>query len=109
MTWRDRRFPDPILYSFDHTRDFKIAEAEEPVAATPSAVLVFHGMGQQVRFETLSDLASTILDEAEARGGHVTGMRVALAPRSESAGEFWHARRGGVDRQGGCQSRCPFL
>jgi hypothetical protein len=88
MTWRDRRFSDPILYSFDQSHEFKLAATEGQAAVSPSAVLVFHGMGQQVRFETLSDLASTILDEAEARGGHVTGMRVALAPASGSPGDF---------------------
>lgn len=34
----------------------------------PSAVLVFHGIGEQVRFETLSRAASFLLEEAKERG-----------------------------------------
>jgi len=47
-------------------------------AAAPTAVLVFHGIGQEVRFETVSRAASLILKEAEDRGA--TGISVAIRP-----------------------------
>jgi hypothetical protein len=88
MTWRRNSFPVPILYSVATWPLAKVFMAAIPAQPAPSAVLVFHGMGQQVRFETLSDLASTILDEAEARGGTVTGVHIRLAPRGDAPGEF---------------------
>lgn len=39
-----------------------------PDAAKPVAMLVCHGMGQQVRFETLGQVASSILTAAEKKG-----------------------------------------
>src|SRR5438876_9652359 len=44
--------------------------------APPVAVLVFHGIGEEVRFETLSRAASLILAEAEERGA--TGVSVVI-------------------------------
>ena len=44
--------------------------------APPAAVLVFHGVGEEVRFETLSRAASLLLVEAEGRGA--TGISVAI-------------------------------
>lgn len=45
----------------------------------PSAVLVFHGMGQQVKFETISMVAGAIRDEARARGGATKDLAVHLS------------------------------
>jgi hypothetical protein len=102
MTWRDRSFPAPVVYDSEtttaetgvlETKGFgagaeKILLAKILDEPAPSAVLVFHGMGQQVRFETLSNLASAILDEAEARGGKVTGLQIHLAPKGDTPGSF---------------------
>lgn len=44
------------------------AAQEAAPSATPVAMLVCHGMGQQVRFETLGQLASSILTAAEKHG-----------------------------------------
>jgi len=68
-------------------------KAMEPIPAeaagpSPTAVLVFHGMGQQVRFQTLSDLASAILDEAEEQNGTVNDVQVKLAPKVGKPGQF---------------------
>jgi len=60
----------------------------ETAGASPTAVLVFHGMGQQVRFQTLSDLASAVLDEAEEQKGTVTSVEVKLAPKVGKPGQF---------------------
>jgi hypothetical protein len=46
-------------------RDFAGAATAEP---QPVAILVCHGMGEQVRFETIGQLASSILSAAEANG-----------------------------------------
>jgi len=47
--------------------------------AKPSAVLVFHGMGQQVKFETISMVARAIRDEARAQGGVTQDLAVHLS------------------------------
>jgi hypothetical protein len=88
MSWRDRSFSAPIRYSSATPAAAKELLAAESGEPEPSAVLVFHGMGQQVRFETLSDLASTILDEAEARKGNVTDLHIGLAPKADAPGQF---------------------
>jgi hypothetical protein len=51
----------------------------------PVAVLVCHGMGQQVKYETISAVAEAILREAQALGGAVTPVEVHL---SEENGQF---------------------
>jgi len=48
-------------------------------AARPAAVLVFHGMGQQVKFETISAVAGAIQDEARAQGGVTRDLAVHLS------------------------------
>lgn len=49
------------------TSDFAIGEdAATPKQPTPIAVIVFHGMGEQVRFQTLGDLAKSLLRFADA-------------------------------------------
>ena len=45
----------------------------------PSALLVFHGMGQQVKFETISMVAGAILDEAREQGGVTKDLAVHLS------------------------------
>jgi hypothetical protein len=51
----------------------------------PVAVLVCHGMGQQVRYETISAVAQCILAEAKTEGGTVAPIEVHL---TEANGEF---------------------
>lgn len=59
--------------------------AEEQTALPqPTAVLVFHGIGEEVRFETLSRAASLILKEAEDRGA--TGISVEVRSVTKDAG-----------------------
>ncbi|MDP9039069.1 MAG: hypothetical protein M3O02_07320 [Acidobacteriota bacterium] len=53
-------------------------EQAEP-EVKPVAVLVCHGMGQQVRFETIGQLASSILNAAEANGCTVAPNGVHLS------------------------------
>jgi len=49
----------------------------------PVAVLVCHGMGQQVRFETISSVAEAIRTEAVGKGGVVDPVRVHLAQAND--------------------------
>ena len=91
MSWRERSFAVPIQYAPDTPANVSARKsllADRPIEPAPSAVLVFHGMGQQVRFETLSDLASAILDEAEERGGNVTDLHIGIAPEADVPGQF---------------------
>ena len=88
MSWRERSFSAPIRYTPATQPAAKGLLDGHLVEPAASAVLVFHGMGQQVRFETLSDLASAILDEAEARGGNVTGLHIGIAPKGDAPGQF---------------------
>jgi hypothetical protein len=50
----------------------------------PVAVLVCHGMGQQVRYETISSLAHAIRTEAAAEGGAVRDVEVHLSKLDDS-------------------------
>jgi len=45
----------------------------------PVAVLVCHGMGQQVRYETISSIADALRSEAVARGGTAAEVEVPLS------------------------------
>jgi hypothetical protein len=79
--------PEHSPASFDatpHMATFHYGESGEPETAVrdlagsaetpeagPVAVLVCHGMGEQVRFETVGQLASSILSAAEANGCRV--------------------------------------
>jgi hypothetical protein len=58
MSWRERSFSAPIRYTPATQPAAKGLLDGHLVEPAASAVLVFHGMGQQVRFETLSDLAT---------------------------------------------------
>ena len=60
-------------------------EATRGTSAEPVAVLVCHGMGQQVRYETISQVAEAIRTEAAAQGGTVSPVEVHL---SECDGTF---------------------
>ncbi|MEO8725986.1 MAG: hypothetical protein ABI383_07645 [Acidobacteriaceae bacterium] len=48
------------------------AEKLVPEAVEPVAVLVCHGMGQQVRYETLGDLAKSLMRNSEVAGSSTT-------------------------------------
>jgi len=62
------------------------AALEETHATTggPVAVLVCHGMGQQVRYETISSVAEAILTEAQAQGSAVSPVEVHLCEENNS-------------------------
>ncbi len=47
------------------------------------AVLVCHGMGQQVRYETISSVARTILAEAQNQGANVSPVEVNFSQANE--------------------------
>ena len=53
---------------------------KEPNPALKTAVLVCHGMGQQVRFQTLNDIVQLLREEAERTGG-VPKRRSGSRPR----------------------------
>jgi hypothetical protein len=74
------------------TIDLEAHAAREavPAAASPVAMLICHGMGQQVRFETLGQLASSMLTaaekngcKAEANGVHLTRSDDSFVARAE--------------------------
>ena len=54
--------------------------AERPV---PVALLVCHGMGEQVRFETVGQIAASVLKEAASRGCAVSETGVELSFQNE--------------------------
>jgi len=58
--------------------------AEEGVARAPVAVMVCHGMGQQVRFETVGQLAASILTHAKAAGCaiHPNGVQLSYQDKA---------------------------
>jgi hypothetical protein len=83
--------PTPVADSTKR-RAFLTAEdqvqliAEDQVPSIPAtAVLVFHGIGEEVRFETLSRAASLILKEAKDRGA--TKFSVEIRPVLKDAAE----------------------
>jgi hypothetical protein len=64
----------PSVGESDAHERFLKRNAEAP----PTAVLVFHGVGKEVQYETLGRAASLMLVEAEQRGG--TGISVVIRP-----------------------------
>jgi hypothetical protein len=56
--------------------------------ALPSAVLVFHGIGEEVRFETLGRAASLILVEAEEREASGISVVIRSVPSDKGAGNL---------------------
>jgi len=62
-----------------------VLESSRGTSVDPVAVLVCHGMGQQVRYETISQVAEAISTEAVAQGGTVSPVEVHL---SECDGTF---------------------
>jgi hypothetical protein len=56
--------------------------------APPAAVLVFHGIGEELRFETLSRAASLLLVEAENRRATVESVVIRSVPRDAAANDL---------------------
>lgn len=54
----------------------------------PTAVLVFHGIGEEVRFETLSRAASLILTEAKERDATGVSVVVRSVPKDDKAAQL---------------------
>ena len=54
----------------------------------PTAVLVFHGIGEEVRFETLSRAASLILTEAKERKATDINVVIRSVPRDDKAAKL---------------------
>ena len=77
-----------------------LAAEAEPARARPVAMLICHGMGQQVRFETIGQIASSVLTAAEAAGCKVEPNGVHLTHDEESflarAELKWSTPDGGI-------------
>jgi hypothetical protein len=67
-------------------------EAIEEQPEAPVAVLVCHGMGQQVRYETISSIAEAIRQEAQEQHGTADEIQVHLARETEDPGADFLAR-----------------
>ncbi|HEY0796201.1 MAG TPA: hypothetical protein VGD64_10510 [Acidisarcina sp.] len=78
----------PPSASPETERAAAVAEAGESPEVTarpvPVAVMVCHGMGEQVRFETIGQLAAAILKEARAEGCTAVDTGVELSFQNES-------------------------
>ena len=70
---------DLIHYGPTFNPAAKLDEGPESVA-----VLVCHGMGQQVRYETISAVANAIRIEAVAEGGKVDPVEVHLSKENDA-------------------------
>ena len=70
---------DLIHYGPTFNPAAKLDEGPESVA-----VLVCHGMGQQVRYETISAVANAIRIEAAAEGGKVDPVEVHLSKENDA-------------------------
>jgi hypothetical protein len=68
-----------IHYGATWNPSAELAEGPDNVA-----VLVCHGMGQQVRYETISAVAEAIQTEADEQGGKVSPVEVHLSEENES-------------------------
>ena len=75
--------PGTPLVHFGLTADETSARTTMAVQP-PVAVLVCHGMGQQVRYETISSIAEAIRTEAAALGGNVSPVEVHLSSENNS-------------------------
>lgn len=78
--WNTRIVPPSQLDGHSHAE--YIRHNQE---APPSAVLVFHGIGEEVRFETLGRAASLILVEATQRGGQDVSVVIRPVPKDQNA------------------------
>jgi len=75
------------------------AQAErEPHGPRPVAMLVCHGMGQQVRFETLGQIGASILTQAQSAGCTIYPNGVELSYQDESF--LGHAKLRWTDAKG---------
>ncbi len=83
MRWDTSIAPPSTSDSRAHDAYFK-GNNEAP----PAAVLVFHGIGEEVRFETLSRAASLLLVEAEDRGANDISVVIRSVPRNPAATEL---------------------
>ena len=98
--WSFKLEPPSQADHASHPNYFK-QNAEAP----PTAVLVFHGIGEEVRFETLSRAASLILEEALQRGATIDPVVVRSVPRDSDAkklevrSELSWTEVGGTQRQ----------
>jgi hypothetical protein len=73
-----KRPPEPAKIRTGPIWDESCREARDR-SDGPTAVLVCHGMGQQVKFETISMVAGAILDEARSQGGETKDLTVHLS------------------------------
>ncbi|HEX4285887.1 MAG TPA: hypothetical protein VHZ28_12400 [Terracidiphilus sp.] len=80
MRWKPTIAPPSLAGPHTHPAYFK--QLEE---APPAAVVVFHGIGEEVRFETLSRAASLLLVEAQQRGAKDISVVIRPVPKDADA------------------------
>ena len=79
--------------------------AKRNLGVPPSAVLVFHGIGEEVRFETLSRAAAFLLQEAQDRGASNISVIIRSVPKDraisslETRAELSWTEKNGSPRQ----------
>jgi hypothetical protein len=81
--WHTRIVPPSQPDEVAHAEYFR-HNTETP----PSAVLVFHGIGEEVRFETLGRAASLLLVEARARGAKDVSVVIRPVPKDQAASKL---------------------
>jgi hypothetical protein len=60
---------------------------DDPSDPTRTAVIVCHGMGQQVRFQTINDIVQIVRDEARRRGERVEDVVTRLVLFRDAGGD----------------------
>lgn len=80
--------PAPVLEELSKIRHLIRPETESVSPELPTAVLVFHGIGEEVRFETLSRAASLILTEAKERKATDIKVVIRSVPKDDKAAQL---------------------
>jgi hypothetical protein len=83
--WNPILVPPSRLEEPAHAAITEAAQVTRTTQDDPTAVLVFHGIGEEVRFETLSRAASLILVEAEERAASGISVVIRSLPKDAAA------------------------
>ncbi|WP_263410921.1 hypothetical protein [Terriglobus tenax] len=75
--------PQPDTHLFQSLQPQGKEKPEDQPELKLSAILVCHGMGQQVRYETISSVAQCLQQEAETSGHNTTNIQVRLFRQEE--------------------------
>ena len=79
-------FLDPLCEPLPAHTLPPIDHGQEPDPGAKTAVIVCHGMGQQVRFQTLNDIVQLLRDEAARRDETVSDVGARLVLFRNAAG-----------------------